>query len=379
MLKIPYSQIPSPCYLLDEDLLRKNLALIQDVQNKAGIEIIMALKGFAMWSVFPIAGQYINGATASSLNEAMLIKEHFGFKAHTYAPAYTDSEIDTIAKLSSHLTFNSLNQYQKYYPTLKNKGISFGLRVNPEYSEVGTDLYNPCSPGSRLGILSDQLAKLPEGIEGLHFHTLCESGAEALEKTLNAFERKFSHLLSLPQLKWVNMGGGHLMTRNGYNIQLLIDLLHRFKKRYHLHIILEPGSAFAWETGVLISDIEDIVENKGIKTAILNVSFTAHMPDCLEMPYQPRIAGAASNADGPFVYRMGGNSCLAGDFMGYWSFDHELKPGEKIIFQDMIHYTMVKTSHFNGLRHPSIGIWSEKEGFRLVKQFSYDDYKRQLS
>lgn len=371
---------PSPCYVIDERLLRENLKLIKSVSDNSGAEIIMALKGFAMWSVFPVVSQYVNGATASSLNEALLIKNYLGVKAHSYVPVFTPDDFEKIAMLSSHITFNSLSQYQRFYPFLKEKkyGVSVGLRVNPEFSEVKTMLYNPCAPGTRLGITADQLENgLPEGVEGLHFHALCESDSSDLVKTLNAFETRFGHLLS--RLKWVNMGGGHLMTRKGYNIGLLIETIKEFKSKYQVHVILEPGSAFAWETGVLVSTVQDIVQSKGIKTAMLDVSFTAHMPDCLEMPYQPRIRNARADNNGPYVYRMGGNSCLSGDYMGDWSFDEELQVGQKVIFEDMIHYTMVKTSHFNGIKHPSIGVFDNTGNFRLVKQFGFEDYKNQLS
>jgi carboxynorspermidine decarboxylase len=381
-MAIDFSKIPSPCYVIDEALLRRNLEIIKSVKNDAGVEIILALKGFAMWSVFPIIKEYgFNHATASSYNEARLAKEEMGTLAHTYCVAYSPHDFIEIAEMSSHLTFNSLTQFNKFYPEIINsqKKISVGLRVNPEFSEVKTLLYNPCAPGTRLGILASQIGnKLPEGIEGLHFHTLCESSSYELEKTLSAFEKNFGHLLS--QVKWVNMGGGHLMTRKGYDTKHLVSILKSFKQRHpNLHIILEPGAAFAWETGYLVTSVLDIVENYGIKTAMLNVSFTAHMPDCLEMPYKPYILSAVEDEEGPFIYRMGGNSCLSGDYMGDWYFDHELETDEKIIFNDMIHYTMVKTSTFNGVQHPSIGIWNGKKGFQLIREFGYDDYKKKLS
>jgi len=381
-MTIDFSRIPSPCYVIEESRLRKNLKLIKDVKEKSGAEIILAFKGFAMWGVFPILHEYgFNQATASSLCEAILAFEEMGAPAHTYAPIYTDDEIDEIIRLSSHITFNSLSQFERFYPSIlaSGKSISVGLRVNPEYSEVTTALYNPCSPGSRLGILADKLGKtLPKGIDGLHFHALCESNPNELQKVLASFESRFGKYLS--QVKWVNFGGGHLMTREGYDTELLIATIHAFKLRYpHLQVILEPGSAFAWDTGFLVSTIEDIVENKGTTTAILNVSFTAHMPDCLEMPYKPAILGASDEASGKPTYRMGGNSCLAGDYMGNWSFDQPLKVGDKVVFNDMIHYTMVKTCTFNGVKHPSIGVWNDKSGFKLLREFGYEDYKNRLS
>jgi carboxynorspermidine decarboxylase len=381
-MAVDFSKIPSSCYVIDEALLRKNLEIIKKVRNEAQVEIILALKGFAMWSVFPVIKEYgFNYATASSYNEARLAFEEMGTPAHTYCAAYDEKDFNKIVELSSHITFNSLSQFSTFFTKIKNSKdrISAGLRVNPEFSEVKTMLYNPCAPGTRLGVLASQIGdKLPEGIEGLHFHTLCESSSYDLEKTLAAFEKNFRHLFS--QIKWINMGGGHLMTRKDYDTNHLVNLLSEFKKRYpHLHIILEPGAVFAWETGYLVSTILDIVENNGIKTAMLDVSFTAHMPDCLEMPYKPVILGASDEEKGKPTYRMGGNSCLSGDYMGNWSFDYELKVGEKIVFNDMIHYTMVKTTTFNGIQHPSIGIWNDKVGFKLVREFGYEDYKNRLS
>jgi carboxynorspermidine decarboxylase len=378
-MPIDYSQIPSPCFVIDEERFRKNLALIRHVSDESGAEIIMAFKAFAMWGVFDIAKEYISGAAASSVDEARLCYEKIDAPAHTYSPAYTESEFPQIALYSSHISFNSLNQYNKFLPSLKmHPEISAGLRINPEYSEISHGLYNPCSPGSRLGVTAGELVNgLPEGIEGLHFHVLFESDSYLLEKTLNVIEEKFGHLFG--RIRWINMGGGHLMTRKGYNIEHLIDILRKFRERTGLHVILEPGSAFAWETGELVSTVEDVVVNAGITTLILNVSFTAHMPDCLEMPYKPVILGATDPvADRP-VYRMGGNSCLSGDFMGDWSFETEPRPGDRIVFMDMIHYTMVKTTTFNGVRHPSIGIWKQDGSFRLIRKFGYSDYKDRLS
>jgi len=374
-----YSKIPSPCYVLDEVAFRKNLKLIKSVKDRAGVEIILAFKAFAMWSVFPIVREYIPYSTASSLVEARLAFEEMGSPAHTYGPAYTDKEFPAIMNCSSHITFNSLNQFERFYPQTQFNNISCGLRINPEFSDVETDLYNPCAPGSRLGIVSDLLgANLPDGVEGLHFHTLCESSSFDLEKTLNIVEEKFGKYF--PQLKWLNMGGGHLMTREGYDTGHLISLLKTFKAKYpDLQLILEPGSAFAWRTGVLVSTVIDIVENKGIMTAMLDVSFACHMPDCLEMPYKPSILGATDAVPGKPTYRMGGNSCLSGDFMGDWSFENELKIGDRIVFEDMIHYTMVKTTMFNGVSHPGIGMWTTGNEFKLIREFGYEDYKSRLS
>jgi len=285
-----------------------------------------------------------------------------------------------ILRYSSHITFNSLAQYAKFAPVLKLEGqhISPGLRINPEYSEIAHGIYNPCSPGSRLGVTAAELADgLPEGVEGLHFHVLFESDSYTLEKVLTVVEEKFGHLL--PRLKWLNMGGGHLMTRRDYDTDHLVKLLKRFREKHNIHLIMEPGSAFAWETGELVATVEDIIVRDAIKTAILDVSFTAHMPDCLEMPYKPVILGAFDPVPGKPTYRMGGNSCLSGDFMGDWSFHRELKPGDRIVFWDMIHYTMVKTTTFNGVPHPHIGIWTSDQKFRLVREFGYEDYRDRLS
>lgn len=374
-----YSKIPSPCYVLDEASLLKNLELIRSVKERAGVEIILAFKAFAMWSVFPIIREYIPYSTASSLAEARLAFEEMGSPAHTYAPAYKDKEFPGIMNCSSHITFNSLNQFNRFYPQTQFNNISCGLRINPEYSDVETDMYNPCAPGSRLGIVADLLGdKLPEGVEGLHFHTLCESSSHDLEKTLNVVEEKFGKFFS--QINWLNMGGGHLMTREGYDIDHLIALLRTFKAKYpHIQLILEPGSAFVWRTGVLVSSVIDIVKNKGIKTAMLDVSFACHMPDCLEMPYKPAIIGATDAIQGKPTFRMGGNSCLSGDFYGDWSFDEELKTGDRIVFEDMIHYTMVKTTMFNGVSHPGIGIWTKDNEFKLIREFGYEDYKYRMS
>ncbi|NCB69705.1 MAG: carboxynorspermidine decarboxylase [Bacteroidia bacterium] len=374
-----YSKIPSPCYVLDEVAFRRNLELIKSVKDRAGVEIILAFKAFAMWSIFPIVREYIPYSTASSLAEARLAFEEMGSPAHTYGPAYTDREFPEIVKCSSHITFNSLTQFERLYPQTQFYNVSCGLRINPEFSDVETDLYNPCAPGSRLGVVAELLGDtLPAGVEGLHFHTLCESNSYDLEKTLAVVEQKFGHLFG--QIKWLNMGGGHLMTKEGYDVEHLITLLQNFKAKYpHLQLILEPGSAFAWRTGVLVSSVVDVVENKGIKTAMLDVSFSCHMPDCLEMPYKPAIVGATDVVTGKPTYRMGGNSCLSGDFYGSWSFDEELKPGDRIVFEDMIHYTMVKTTMFNGVSHPSIGIWTKDNEFKLIREFGYEDYKGRMS
>ena len=387
----------TPYYIVDETKLRSNLQLISSVAKETNVEIILAFKAFALWKTFPIFREYINATTASSLNEARMGYEYFGSPCHTYSPAYTDHEIEEIARCSSHLTFNSLSQFARLAETAKqvNPQLSFGMRVNPEYSEVGTDIYNPCAPGTRFGVTDDQLPdQLPSLIDGFHCHCHCESGAEVFQRTLQHIEHHFSRWF--PQLKWINFGGGHLMTRADYNIPLLKQLLNDFHNRYpHLKVILEPGSAFAWQTGELVAHVVDVVENKSIRTAILDVSFTCHMPDCLEMPYTPDVRGAeivpSSSLDTspsspvtchssltPHLYRLGGNSCLSGDFMGYWRFDHELQIGEELIFEDMIHYTTVKTNMFNGVQHPSIAIRHADGCVELLREYTFDDYLHRM-
>ena len=370
----------TPIYIIEESKLRRNLKLIASVAAKADIEIILAFKAFALWKTFPIFREYIHSTTASSLSEAKMAFEKFGAPAHTYSPAYTDGEFDEIVRCSSHLSFNSLSQYGRFHQ--RAKSVSIGLRVNPEYSEVGTLLYNPCAPGTRFGVTADKLPEqLPADIEGFHCHCHCESGADVFQRSLAHIEEKFSRWF--PQLKWINFGGGHLMTRKYYDVDLLISMMQDFHRRYPwLKVILEPGSAFAWQTGPLVSHVVDIVEDKGIKTAILDVSFTCHMPDCLEMPYQPDVRNAESveleKATEPCTYRLGGNSCLSGDFMGSWRFEKELQVGDEVIFEDMIHYTTVKTNTFNGITHPSIGMLHEDGTMEVLRRFGYEDYLNRM-
>lgn len=382
--RLTFEGVSRPMYVLEESLLRRNLKLIKGVADAAGVEIILAFKAYALWKTFPVFREYISATTASSLAEARLAVEKFGEPAHTYSPAYMVDEVEDIARLSSHLTFNSLSQLARFGQQARtvNPALSLGLRVNPEYSEIETALYNPCAPGSRFGVTADKLpAVLPAGLEGFHVHNHCESGAEVFQRSLVEIEKRFSSWF--PQLKWINFGGGHLMTRAGYNVELLVDVLKKFRQRYPwLHVVLEPGSAFGWQTGPLVAQVADIVEDKGIRTAILNVSFTCHMPDCLEMPYMPAVRGAVvlEQGDEAFrecrehVYRLGGCSCLSGDFMSAWQFDHELQVGENVIFEDMLHYTTVKTTMFNGVSHPSIAFLHADGELEIMREYTSDDY-----
>ena len=378
----------TPVYIIEEKRLRHNLALIREVACRTDSEWILAFKAFALWKTFPIFREYISSTTASSLSEARLAFEEFGAKAHTYSPAYKDDEFDEIVRCSSHLTFNSLSQYERFHE--RAAACSLGLRVNPEYSEVETLLYNPCAPGTRFGVSADKLPEqLPSDIKGFHCHCHCESGSDVFERSLQHIEEKFAKWF--PQLEWINFGGGHLVTRKDYDIERLVRLMQGFHQRYPwLKVIFEPGSAFAWQTGPLVSSVVDIVEDKGIRTAILDVSFTCHMPDCLEMPYFPEVRGAKhlenlENLDTldnleqlDNTYRLGGNSCLSGDWMGYWQFDHELQVGEQIIFEDMIHYTTVKTNTFNGISHPSIAMEHSDGTLEMLREYSYEDYRDRM-
>jgi carboxynorspermidine decarboxylase len=386
---IGMKSFPSPCYILEEELLLRNLGTISSLAGSADICIIPALKGFAMWKVFPLVAEYVEGAAASSLNEARLINEEMGRPCYTYAPVYAEDEFSRLLEISSHITFNSAAQARRFLPRLQeyNKsvsaGVSWGVRVNPGWSPVETALYNPASPQSRLGMPREELDELMTEYcpEGLHVHALCESSARNSADLIQAVREGYGDLLS--SLSWLNLGGGHLMTGKSYDLDLLGRSLKGLKAEYpKLTVILEPGSAFAWETGYLKSTVQDIVARGGVQTAILDVSFTAHMPDCLEMPYQPRVRGAriaSEQDDSGYRYRMGGNSCLAGDVMGDWLFDRPLDVGDEIIFEDMIHYTMVKTSMFNGVAHPSIGIVRRDGSRELVREFSYEDYRDRLS
>lgn len=376
--------IDTPYYIVYEDRLRANLEKLKRVAEAADVKIIMAFKANALWKTFPVIKEYFHSSTASSLNEMKLSLDYLGHDVHAYCPVYTERTFPEFLKGCSHITFNSLAQYEKFRPQIEaaDRKVSVGLRVNPHCSVIETDIYNPCVPGSRFGENPDKLANgLPAGIEGLHFHALCESDSHDLEKVLDAFIEQYGHLL--PGLKWLNMGGGHLITRKDYDTEHLIKLMKRLHERYpNLEIILEPGSAFTWQTGDLVTEVLDVVEDAGIKTAIIDASFACHMPDCLEMPYQPRVEEAigtvADCADSPYRYRLGGNSCLSGDFVGDWCFDRPLKPGDRLTLCDMNHYTTVKTNMFNGIQHPSIWFQPRESEAVLLREFTYDDYRDRM-
>lgn len=380
------NEIPTPFYIVYESRLRRNLELISRVKREAGVNIIMAFKANALWRTFPIIKEYCTASTASSLNEMDLALDCLGNEVHSYCPAYTPLTINRYLEGSTHITFNSLNQWHRFkedviaHNTTEGKHhVSPGVRVNPQCSVIETDIYNPALPGSRFGVTADIIGDiLPDGIEGMHFHALCESTSYDLEKVLEAFESQFGKYL--PQVKWVNMGGGHLMTREGYDVEHLISLLKGFKNRYPwLEVILEPGSAFTWRTGDLITSVVDVVENQGVKTAIIDASFACHMPDCLEMPYQPKITESVEVDSSLPTYRLGGNSCLSGDFIGDWSFEKPLEIGDRLTLEDMNHYTTVKTNMFNGIQHPAIVLCKSNDECEYLRQYTYEDYKSRMS
>lgn len=379
------TDIPTPFYAVYTDRIDRNLDIIESVSQRAGVKIIMAFKANALWRTFGLFKERGFASTASSLNEMRLGREFLCDEVHSYCPAYTDATIDEYLEGSSHITFNSLGQWNRFAAKVReynaaypDKRVSPGLRVNPKCSVIETDIYNPALPGSRFGVPAEALKDgLPEGIEGLHFHALCESTSYDLEKVLEAFEQQFGHLLD--KVSWVNMGGGHLMTREGYDTGHLVSLLKAFRERHPgVGVILEPGSAFTWRTGDLITSVVDIVENDGISTAIVDVSFACHMPDTLEMPYQPKIT---ESADAGHPYRLGGNSCLSGDYMGDWYFEKPLEAGQRLTLEDMNHYTTVKTTMFNGIQHPAIVVASNEhsDDARVIRAFDYDDYKSRMS
>jgi len=381
---LPLLEVPTPCYVLDLSALRANLEVLGRVQERSGADILLALKGFAMWSVFDTIAEVLPGVTASSPDEARLGREHFGGQVHVCSPAYSDDDFATLLPLVDHIVFNSLAQWRRFAPVARahtertGHRVELGLRINPEHSEVEVPLYDPCAPGSRLGVRQAELQGVDLGdLDGLHFHSLCELGSDALARTLAAVEERFA-----PQLAgraWVNFGGGHHITRPDYDRDRLVDLITGFRARWNTRVYLEPGEAIALGTGVLVASVLDIIHNE-VDIAILDTSATAHMPDVLEMPYRPQIVGAGEPGSRPHLVRLGGPSCLAGDVIGDYGFDQPLSVGDRLVFMDMAHYTMVKNTTFNGVRLPSIATWEPRTGtLEVVRRFGYEDYAGRLS
>lgn len=377
---IDISKVPTPCYVCEEELLEKNLQTLDRVQRESGAKIILALKGFAMWSTFDLVGRYLHGCTASGLYEAMLAREKMDKEVHTYSPAFKEQEIDEIARISDHIVFNSPSQLRRFVGRVRevNPGISVSLRINPEYSSSPVDLYNPCGTFSRLGTTLENFDETLVGeLDGLNFHALCEQNVDALEGVLEAFEAKFGSYID--GMKYVNFGGGHHITRKDYDVERLIAVIRAFKARHNdITVYLEPGEAVGWQTGPLVASVLDVMHN-GMDIAILDTSAEAHMPDTLAMPYRAEVRGAGMPGEKSYTYRLGGNTCLAGDIMGDYSFDRPLQIGDKIVFEDQIHYTFVKNTTFNGIRLPSLAIWTKEKRLKIVKEFGYGEYMSRLS
>lgn len=379
MLNFDISSLPTPCYVVDETLLKKNLKILKSVQDRTGCRILLAQKAFSMYSAYPLIGEYLSGTTASGLFEARLGHEEMpNREVHVYSPAYKKSEFEEIVTIADHIVFNSFAQCEKFYPDVLKSGrdIEVGIRMNPEYSEIETDIYNPCFKNSRLGtVLAEFPDKLPEGISGLHFHTMCEQGADVLERTVAAAEEKFGKYFC--GLKWLNFGGGHHITREDYDIEMLVEIVNRVQEKYGLTVYLEPGEAVALNAGFLVTEVLDVLKN-GMDIAIVDTSAACHMPDVLEMPYRPNIVGADMPDEKPYTYRLGGPTCLAGDIIGDYSFDEPLKTGDRLVFCDMAIYSMVKNNTFNGMPLPSI-VWCGEDGTcKTVKSFGYEDFKCRL-
>ena len=376
--------IKTPCYICEEELLENNLTLLDDVQKRSGAKIILALKGFAMWGTFALVSKYLKGCTSSGLHEALLARENFASlnkdaEVHTYSPAFKDEDIAEIAKVSDHIVFNTPSQLYRFKDRVKeiNPNISLSIRINPEYSESPVDIYNPCGIYSRLGTtLTNFDEEVLQYIDGLNFHALCEQNVDALEKVLEIFEDKFS--IYFKGMKYINFGGGHHITKKGYDVEKLIRIIKEFREKYDVDVYLEPGEAVGWETGYLVSTVLDVFHN-GMDVAILDTSAEAHMPDTLAMPYRADVRGSAEAGEKKYTYRLGGNTCLAGDIMGDYSFDKPLNIGDKIIFEDQIHYTFVKNTTFNGIKLPSLAIKRKGGTLDIIKEFTYEDYKNRLS
>ena len=378
-MDIDISTLPTPSYLVDQQLLIKNLELLSSVKERTGCKILLAQKAFSMFSVYPLIAKYLDGVTSSGVMEARLGYEEMGKEVHTYAPAFADHEMDDVIRYSDHIVFNSFHQWNKFKDKVKNSGkqIECGLRLNPKYSEIDTDIYNPCFTGSRLGITPEQFQPDQlDGIDGLHFHTMCEQNSDTLERTLKVVDDTFGSYIK--QMKWLNFGGGHHITRSDYDIETLIRCIQFAQDTYGVQVYLEPGEAVALNTGYLVSTVLDTIEN-GMHLAILDTSAACHMPDVLEMTYRPQIIGAVLPNEKTYTYRLGGPTCLAGDIIGDYSFDAPLKEGDKLIFCDMAHYTMVKNNTFNGMNLPSIALYSQENGLQIIKQFGYEDFKSRLS
>ena len=378
-MDIDISTLPTPSYLVDQRLLIKNLELLASVKERTGCKILLAQKAFSMFSVYPLIAKYLDGVTSSGVLEARLGYEEMGKEVHTYAPAFADHEIDDVIRYSDHIVFNSFHQWNKFKDKVRSSGkqIECGLRLNPKYSEIDTDIYNPCFTGSRLGITPEQFQPDQlDGIDGLHFHTMCEQNSDTLERTLKVVDNIFGSYIK--QMKWLNFGGGHHITRPDYDIETLIRCIQFAQDTYGVQVYLEPGEAIALNTGYLVSTVLDTIEN-GMHLAILDTSAACHMPDVLEMPYRPNIIGAGLPNEKTYTYRLGGPTCLAGDIIGDYSFDAPLIEGDKLVFCDMAHYTMVKNNTFNGMNLPSIALYSQENGLQIIKQFGYEDFKSRLS
>ena len=378
-MNIDLNALPSPCYVVDEGLLIKNLEKMKSVIDRTGCKIILAQKGFSMFSVYPLIGDYLNGVTSSSVHEARLGFEEMGKEVHTYAPAFSENEFDEILSYSDHIVFNSFQQYSQFKEKINSnpKKIEIGLRINPEYSEIEVDMYNPCFSHSRFGVTLENFeADQLEGIDGLHFHTMCEQNSDTLERTVQVVDEKFGKYIK--NMKWINFGGGHHITRPDYDIETLIRSILFMKEKYGVQVYLEPGEAVALNTGYLVATVLDTLHN-GMPIAILDTSAACHMPDVLEMPYRPEIIGAGMPNEKAYTYRFGGPTCLAGDVIGDYSFDEPLKPGDKLVFCDMGHYSMVKNNTFNGVNLPSIVLNTVNDGIKVIKQFGYDDFRNRLS
>lgn len=377
-MELDFSSLPTPCYIVDERLLKRNLEILKTVQDRTGCRILLALKGFSMYAVFPLIREYLRGVTASSLFEARLGFEEMGGEVHVYSPAYIEDEFEELLKYCDHIVFNSFSQWNKYKARVRNhqKPIECGIRINPEYSEIETPIYNPCYAHSRLGVTLDNFKPDDlDGIDGLHFHTMCEQNSDTLERTIEVIDEKFGSYME--GMKWVNFGGGHHITRKDYDLDRLVRTILFIKEKYHVDVYMEPGEAVALNTGYLVASVLDVVNN-GMDIAILDTSAACHMPDVLEMPYRPRIIGAGYPGEFAHTFRLGGLTCLAGDVIGDYSFQNPLKPKDRLVFCDMAHYTMVKNNMFNGVNLPCIALFSEEEGVRTLKRFGYSDYKSRL-